>query len=121
MVLIEMREAAFDKAMGLIDEAKEHSKQTKLTLCELEDTLYDCYESVKDTESDEEYEKDDERYERPMDDNEELEISYRGMRGNRSRRNMRMRYREDDDHMMDGYRRGYRRMGRRMRGGRYSY
>lgn len=121
MVLIEMREAAFDKALGLIDEAKEHSKQTKLTLCELEDTLYDCYESAKDAGSDEEYEKDEDRYENPEDDNEELEINYRGMRGNRSRRNMRMRYRDDDDYMMSGYRRGSRRMGRRMRGGRYSY
>lgn len=115
-----MREAAFDKALDLIDEAKAHSKQTKLTLCELEDTLYDCYESVKDTESDEEYEKDNERHEEPMNDNEELEISYRGMRGNRSRRNMRMRY-HDDDYMASGYRRNYRRMGRRSYSDRYSY
>lgn len=119
MILIEMREAAFDKALGLIDEAKHHSKETKLTLCELEDVLYDCYESVKDTDE-EDYEKDEDRYESSENDNEDLEMNYRGMRGNRMRRNMRMRH-HDDDYMMSGYRRSSRQMGRRMRGSRYSY
>lgn len=55
MMVIEMREAAQQKAMDLIDEAydlydesKKIEHQKKMVLCELEDTLYDCFENVKD-------------------------------------------------------------------------
>ena len=48
MVVIEMRDAAYDTAFELLEEAKHNAKKTKLTLCELEDAMYDCYEASKD-------------------------------------------------------------------------
>lgn len=45
MMVIEMREAAQDKAFELLDEIKDLGRQKKMVLCELEDTLYDCFES----------------------------------------------------------------------------
>lgn len=48
MMVIETREAAQEKAFDLIDEAKDLDRQKKMILCELEDTLYDCFEDVKD-------------------------------------------------------------------------
>lgn len=50
MVVIEMREAAQQKAFDLIDEAMELGREKKMVLCELEDTLYDCFEDAKDDE-----------------------------------------------------------------------
>lgn len=98
MVIIEMREAAFDKAFELLDEVKELGKQKKMVLCELEDTLYECYESSKDEEE-------------PAAGESELELGYRKRGGMRN-------YREDDMQM-----RGYRsRSGmRRSMGNRYTY
>ena len=54
MMVIEMREAAKEKAFDLIDEANDLRHQQKLVMCELEDTLYDCFE---DEEDDKELEK----------------------------------------------------------------
>ena len=54
MVVIEMREAAQEKALDLIDELHELGHHKKMILCELEDTLYDCFESSKDDEHEEE-------------------------------------------------------------------
>lgn len=51
MVVIEMRDAAYDTAFELLDEAKHSAKKTKLTLCELEDAMYDCYEASKENEN----------------------------------------------------------------------
>lgn len=48
MIVIEMRDAAYDIAFDLLDEAKHNAKQTTLTLCELEDAMYECYEASKD-------------------------------------------------------------------------
>jgi len=53
MVVIEMRDAAYDTAFELLDEAKHSAKKTKLTLCELENAMYDCYESIKEENSEE--------------------------------------------------------------------
>ena len=53
MMVIEMREAAQDKAIELIDELHELGHQKKMVLCELEDTLYDCFEDSKEEESEE--------------------------------------------------------------------
>ena len=50
MVMIEMREAAQEKALDLVDELHELGHQKKMILCELEDTLYDCFEASKDEE-----------------------------------------------------------------------
>lgn len=76
MVVIEMRDAAYETAFELLDEAKLNAKKTKLTLCELENAMYDCYDASMDeqegsleegemslrgvTESDKEYRHDDE-------------------------------------------------------------
>lgn len=51
MVMIEMRDSLYDTAFDLLDEAKLNAKKTKLTLCELENAMYDCYESIKDENS----------------------------------------------------------------------
>ena len=108
MVVIEMRDAAYDNAFELLDEAKHSAKKTKLTLCELEDAMYDCYEASKENKEDDEYEEDDEmglrnvyarrddyRHDdqygvREEDDDERM---YSGMRrmSRRSRAGMRMR------------------------------
>ena len=48
MVVIEMRDAVYDTAFDLLDEAKLNAKKTKLTLCELENAMYDCYEASRE-------------------------------------------------------------------------
>ena len=50
MVMIEMREAAQERAFELIDEANDLRHQQKMVMCELEDALYDCFEDSKETE-----------------------------------------------------------------------
>jgi hypothetical protein len=57
MVMIEMRDSLYDTAFDLLDEAKLNAKKTKLTLCELENAMYDCYESIRE-DKDSEDEKD---------------------------------------------------------------
>lgn len=57
MVVIEMREAAQEKALDLVDELHELGHQKKMILCELEDTLYDCFETPKEGEENEESEE----------------------------------------------------------------
>ena len=53
MMVIEMREAAQDKALDLVEELHELGHQKKLILCELEDTLYDCFEKDDEHEDEE--------------------------------------------------------------------
>lgn len=87
MVMIEMRENAYDTAFELLEEAKHSAKKTKLTLCELEDAMYDCYETSKDSEE-EEPEVDFRNYRHDYDEeDEEYKPQYR--RGMRSRYGMR--------------------------------
>lgn len=101
MVVIEMRDAAYDTAFELLDEAKHNAKKTKLTLCELEDAMYECYEASKDDER-EDYESG------------ESDMDFRSRKS----------YRYDEDNMRDddmdfdmrsGMRRSNRRRGLRMR------
>lgn len=103
MVVIEMREAAQERAFELVDELHELGHQKKMILCELEDTLYDCFETPKDDEDKE-------------DTDEGTDLGFKGAR-HYSMRN----FTEDDDkdtQMRHMYRR--RRMGmRRNRMGRY--
>lgn len=103
MVMIEMRDSLYDTAFDLLDEAKLNAKKTKLTLCELENAMYDCYESIKEEENGEDekdikfrgvsgYEEDyrhDEQY--GVGDDEEEAMLNRRM--SHRRRNMRMRRR----------------------------
>ena len=98
MVVIEMRDAAYDTAFELLDEAKHSAKKTKLTLCELEDAMYDCYEASKDDEQ-EDYEP-------------ETELEYRSKGGYRHDDHY-----DDDDEEEMRMRSGMRRMSRRSRGG----
>lgn len=89
MMIIEFRQAAYNKAFDLLDAVKDYGKKAKMTLCALEDALEECYEASMDSEEDEELEV-------PTEDKEEdFEMNYRG-HGSRSamRRNMRMRYRD---------------------------
>lgn len=98
MVMIEMREAAQEKALDLVDELHELGHQKKMILCELEDTLYDCFETPKDEEEHEETE-------------EGTDLGFK------SSRRYAMRNFADDD-MKHDYRRSRMRM-RRNRMGRY--
>ena len=103
MMVIEMRKAAQDRAFGLLEEIKELGHQKKMVLCELEDALYECFES-----SEEEYE----------DYDKEPEMEFSRRRSYRS--GMRKHDEEDDDDddyegmQMRGmrYRRGSRRVRR---------
>lgn len=88
-----MREAAYEKAFGLLDEIKDLGKKKKMILCELEDTLYECYEASKDKESGE-YEED---YESPEMGEESSDIEFRRRRGYRSGMRMRRGMRDDED------------------------
>jgi len=101
MVVIEMRDAAYDTAFELLDEAKHNAKKTKLTLCELEDAMYECYEASKDDER-EDYES------------EESDMDFRGRRGYRHDE-YDMRDDDMDFDMRSGMRRSNRRRGLRMR------
>ena len=100
MVMIEMRDSLYDTAFDLLDEAKLNAKKTKLTLCELENAMYDCYESIKEENSEDEkdmkfrgvsgYKEDyrhDEQYGVGDDEDEEMRKMHH------RRRNMRMRRR----------------------------
>lgn len=117
MMIIEMREAAYDKAFGLLDEIKDLGKKKRMVLCELEDAIYECYEASKD--SKEEYEE----YTPESESETASDMDYRRRNAYRSamRHNMHEYDDEDEDMQMRGYRR---RSGMRMRGnrqGRYSY
>lgn len=99
MVVIEMRENAYDEAFELLDEAKHDAKKTKMTLCKLEDAMYDCYEASKEEHED-------------YDPEEEFEIGLRNKKGYRHDEHYGVRDDEDDEETM---RYGMRRMNRRGR------
>lgn len=103
MVVIEMRDAAYDTAFELLEEAKHSVKSTKLTLCELEDAMYDCYETSK--EELEDYDHSEE---------EEPEMDFRGRRGYRHDEHYGV-HEDEDDTRRSGHRRFGRRRGLRMR------
>lgn len=98
-MVIELRKAAQDKAFELLDEIKDLGHQKKMVLCELEDALYECFES-----SEEEYED----YEKEPEMDFRRRGSYRyGMRKG-------MKSRDYDDYEDMQMRRGMRmRSGRR--------
>ena len=104
MVVIEMRDAAYDNAFELLDEAKHSAKKTKLTLCELEDAMYDCYEASKENKEDDEYEEDAEMG---------LRNVYARREDYRHDDQYGVREEDDDDRMYSGMRR----MSRRSRAG----
>jgi hypothetical protein len=102
MVMIEMKDSLYDTAFDLLDEAKLNAKKTKLTLCELENAMYDCYESIKEENSEDDKDmkfrgvsgyKEDYRHDEQYgvgDDEDEAMIEKRMAH---RRRNMRMRRR----------------------------
>ena len=115
MIMIEMRQAAKDKAFDLLDEIKDLGRQKKMALCKLEETLYECFESSEEDE--EEYENSD----YSSDDNNDEEMDYRSRRSYRGRRNMRsMRDGAFEDEDMDPMRKSHHAMRmRRNRMGRF--
>lgn len=48
MMVIELRNEAYNVAFDLLDEAKQNAKKNKLILCELEDAMYDCLDASKE-------------------------------------------------------------------------
>ena len=108
MMVIELRQASKEKAFDLLEEMKSLGHEKKMVLCELEETLYDCFES---SEEDEEY------------DNEytpEDEMEYRRRKAYRygNRRGMRGDMRDEDEEDVHSYHRGMR-IRRRNRMGRF--
>lgn len=114
MIMIEMRQAAKDKAFDLLDEIKDLGRQKKMALCKLEETLYECFES---SEEDDEEEYESSKY--TLDEDEDKDIDYRNRRSYRYRRNMRDAHENED--MEDMYNIPHRsmRMRRRSRIGRF--
>ena len=97
MVMIEMRDAVYDTAFDLLDEVKLNAKKVKLSLCELENAMYDCYEASK-----EEHEGEDKE-----------DMNFRGVTGYHEDRH------RDDEHEDEpskhiGYRSSRMRMRRRL-------
>lgn len=102
MVIVEFKDAAYDKAFELLDEAKHYTKKTKMTLCALEDAVSECYEASKDDEHDEEDGYSEEETELGLrrgrrsgmrhDEGEDWDMSHRRSRGMRMRRNRMGRY-----------------------------
>ena len=77
-----MRDAK-ERAFSLLEEIKDLGHRKKMALCELEDALYECFESEK-----EDYE-----------DDEMTDRNYRRSRAYRRRMSMRNRDEEYDDEM----------------------
>ena len=101
---MEMREAAQDKAFDILDEIKDLGHKKNAALCELEDTLYECFESSK-----EDYRGDEEDF---YDDDD---IHYRKRGGYRYNRHYAMRDEDEMDRRMHMRRNRQMRMrGRRM-------
>lgn len=97
-----MRDAVYDTAFDLLDEAKLNAKKTKLTLCELENAMYDCYEASKEEHEGEDkegmnfrgvtgYREDYTQDEMDSEEDEMRPIKHIGHRRNRSRMRMRRR------------------------------
>lgn len=103
MVMIEMKDSLYDTAFDLLDEAKLNAKKTKLTLCELENAMYDCYESIKEENSEEDKDemkfrgvsgyKEEYRHNEEYGDRDDEEESMMNRRMAHRRRNMRVRRR----------------------------
>lgn len=95
--MIEMRENAYNMAFELLEKAMHNAKKTKLTLCELEDAMYDCYETSKENDPYEEEEEeptvDFRRRGYRDDEDEDMNMRYRTSMRRRlaSRVGMRMR------------------------------
>lgn len=124
-MVIETREAAQDKAFELLDEifelldkTEDLDREKKMIICELKDTLYDCFESSKEEDREDE-EKSDDNY---------GDVEYRKRGSYRYNRHYAMRDSMDDDMdddvkmlAMRSYRRGSMRMRRsRDRMGRFN-
>jgi hypothetical protein len=102
MVMIEMKDSLYDTAFDLLDEAKLNAKKTKLTLCELENAMYDCYESIKEENSEDDKDmkfrgvsgyKEDYRHDEQYGVGDDEEKAMMNKRMAHRRRNMRMRRR----------------------------
>lgn len=124
MIIIETRQAAKDKAFDLIDEIEDLGYKKKMALCELKETLYDCFESSEEDED--EYDESEDRYEPVEESDEDQDIDFRRRGSYRYNRNYAMRsgMRSHDVDDMDmrnsrAYRRRAMRMRRRDRMGRF--
>lgn len=111
-MIIEMREALLDRALDQLEEAKKYGKKCKMAMCELEDTLYECYESGKDEDDDYEEREDFEIPSNDMGEEDgEFEVNYRDRNSRSAKRNaMRMRYRDDENTAHGVWRRSLSRM-----------
>jgi len=108
MMIIEMRLAAKDKAFEILDEIKDLGRKKKMAICELEEMLYDCFESSEEDDEDIESE-----YE--SGEGEDQDMDFRGRRFYRYGRRYGMRHDDMDDEMSRSYRRGGMRMRMRRR------
>ena len=90
-----MREAAKERAFDIIEELHELGHEKKMALCELEDTLCDCFEEYKEGEHSE----------------EGTDLGFKS----KYNRHYAMRNFDDDDERNDDMRHMYRRRAMRMR------
>ena len=104
MIVIEMRKAMQDKVFDLVEEVKDIDRKRKMVLCELEDTLYECFESGEYDDEEESEESDYYDEEKDYDMEFKGKSSSYGMRSMRGMRHGEMPEDEDKMHMFKRYR-----------------
>lgn len=97
---VNFKEDAFCEAFDLVEEAKHNAKKTNMTICKLEDAMYDCYEASKEEHEDYEHE-------------EEFELGLRGKKGYRHDEHYGIRDEEDDEEFKHSDMRRMNRRGRK--------
>lgn len=93
-MVIETRRAAKDRAFDLIEEIEDLGCKKKMALCELKETLYDCFES---SEEDEDYDEVDDRYEFGEKHDDDKDIDFRRLGQYKYNRHYAMRHAMHDD------------------------
>lgn len=110
MMIIETRQSAKDKAFDILDEIKDLGRKKKMAICELEETLYECFESSdEDEEVESEYESGED---------EDRDMDFRNRKFYRDNRRE-MHHEDEDDDTYRSYKRRQMRMRRRNRMGRF--
>lgn len=88
MILVEFREDLLNKALDELEKAKSGIKESKMALCNVEDSIYELYEAHKESNEEiEDYVGGDE-FDTELNNND-IEVNYRRRRGMRG--SMRMR------------------------------
>jgi hypothetical protein len=114
-MIIETRQAAKDKAFDILDEIKDLDRKKKMAICELEETLYECFESSDE----DEYEDEEFESEHESDEEDDRDMDFRNRKSYRAGRLHQMRKEDEEDDKYSSYKRRQMRMRRRNRMGRF--